>query len=286
MDRIQSFEGQRQEDGAYRGVVASVWRWGRDGECWLSHKTPTFRSLKRRREALQQRLDWADRFRRSLYRFNGVRSTALLALLTLLVLIGAAAFTSVFHSNNHVESTADYASQLVSIAEVVGAIVGILIAVVVFAVQFHGERSGSSSGLMRFLIRWESLVPLAGVMLAFVVAQLVVSIIAVDWWPKLALGMATINLVCIPVVVGLSIYLFHRMLNSVAVDHIQQGVVPGIGYEFGRHLDFQSYWVSMDMQFRGLQPGQPDGRGPEKVSGPGKGGPEKVGPEKVSGTFL
>lgn len=254
-----TFEADRvRTDGAYSGITASVWRWGRDGERWLSQKTPSLRDIRISCKAVAPATLGRGGIPAFLYPYQGIRKVTLLSFLLLSILLGIAALAAILFAPSSPNEYTNAANVLLPTAEVIGAVIGILIAVIVFAVQYHGESNRDASQLMRFLIRWEGFVLIAGLTLAFVGSQIIASIIGALWWEPIVYGMAAVDVIGVPIAIWLTIYLFHRMLNSVTADFFGQGVMPGLTYEFDRHLDIQSRWSAMNYRYYGILGNKPE----------------------------
>jgi len=186
-----------------------------------------------------------------MYGFHTIKATSALFGATLTVVLVLAGVVGITVDEATLASLKGLPELTLAIAGVLGGVIGILIAIIVFAVQFHGEPSRDVLQLMRFLIRWEGLVPIAGLTLAFVTAQVVVAIFGTLWWERLTYGMAVVDLFGTPLAVWTVIYLFHRMLYSITTDFFTQGVMPGLTVEYIAKLDRDSRWVAMDRALYG-----------------------------------
>lgn len=241
-----SCEAERlRTDGAYSGFLARIWRSGRDGEKWLSQKTQSLRQIRRERGPIIKNPTLGDRLRLFLYRYHSIKATSILSGVLLAGLLLLASAVGLLVDDKTLEKIAGLSELILGISGVFGSIIGILIAVVVFAVQFHGGPRRDASKLMRFLIRWEALVPIAGIGLTVVAVQIVAAVIGTLWWQQIIYGLAVADLIVIPITVWLVLYLFHRMLYSITTDFFTEGVMPGLTVEHVTRLDWDSYWVAM-----------------------------------------
>lgn len=185
-----------------------------------------------------------------MHRIHTLRARAGAALVLLVAVVAFAIGGGALAAGSGVRSDDHLYEALLTVAEVLGGVTGILIAVVVFGVQFHGERLGELSFLVRYLGRYEGLVPIAALTLAVIAANLLVALIASIWLPHAARLMVVLDLFLAPLVLVLTLWLFYRMVVSVSGDFFREGLLPGLTWEYLRGIDEEAFVAAMDETFR------------------------------------
>lgn len=212
--------------------------WKRD---WISWRTCGNGGVRQSGEDRQP--SFADRWYQFLHRLHSFQSSVILAA-GLAILLPACSFAIAGFAGAHQDDgsvAAGHARTLMAVAGILGAVAGILFAVVVFGIQFHGERLGRTAFLVRYLGRREGFVPLAGFVLGIIGANVVVSLISELLLPTAATVHVVLNLAFAPLVLGVTLWLFHRMVASVSGDFLRDSVLPGIGWEYEVALDREIY---------------------------------------------
>lgn len=200
----------------------------------------------RRRAPNSDTPNLAERFHRLLHRFHSVQASLVLALgVTVAAVLASIVAGAVFGSLGRDSSPSSVGSALLTTAEVLGGVAGLLFAALVFGVQFHAERLGQASFLVRYLARREGIVPIAGFTLAVIAANLFVGLMTMKFMTPAALAMAALDIVLVPVVFLLTIWLMYRLVAVTSGDFFEQSLKPGLTWEYQRGLDEELHRAQM-----------------------------------------
>ncbi len=216
-------------------VIGDVWHTITGSPDWLSQQAESPRDVRRRRERAEE-VPVSERWRCWLHaRYSLTASTRLAAEVMVLLVGGSLAFGASFPITNPPANLLFVATVLTTTAEVLGGIAGILFAVIVFGIQFQGERLGRLSFLVRYLRRHEGLLPLAGLALAVVGSNIIVSLMS-GRLPNAAVPLAIADCLLVPLVLWVVLYLLHRMVILVS-ERAVETYLPGLAWEYETAMD-------------------------------------------------
>jgi hypothetical protein len=196
-----------------------------------------------------------ERFQRLVRPFNSFTASLLLAVCLVAMMIApsvAAGFLAPVpgppQGADRVDSS-DLGGTLLTVAEVLSGVSGILFAVIVFGIQFHGERLGHTSFLIHYFGRREAVLPLAAATLAVVGANVLTSLLAQAWQPAAAVPMAAVDLVMVPAVLIVTLWLLHRMIASISGDFLDDSMVSWLLWEYSLTVQDEVYLGRMQAAF-------------------------------------
>lgn len=204
---------------------------------WLSARV-------RRRNSLPKRLRWWGRgyrlegFQCVLHRLHPFSRSALLGSAIVATTFSIVLLWSLF--TDRVVTTdraASLTAWLATASEVLAGLGGLLFAVIIFALQFHAQRLGHTAFLVRYLPRREGLVPIAAFLLGTLLSFLLVQLLASAGLSTVVIPMAWWGAILLFIVFLLVLWLFYRMVASIAGDFIRKSVIPGLTFEYERLLD-------------------------------------------------
>ncbi len=128
---------------------------------------------------------------------------------------------------------------LLTVAEILGGVSGLLFAAIVFGMQFHGDKLGHSVFAVRYLSRREGVVPIAAMSMGVIGANALGGLVATQWLPGVAVGIAVLDFLLVPLVLIATLWLLNGLVVGVSGDFFEQTLVPGLTWEYERALEVE-----------------------------------------------
>lgn len=210
-----------------------------DRPVWLSSSAPTLREIRAKRRRTEQ-IGWAERFRRRIHSWHTFQASSAVAGVSLVSIVVMALCGELLREGGISNNGAADGQLLATIAGVLGGGTGMLFAVIVFGLQFQGSRLGELAFLVRFFRRREGLMPIAGFALAVVGANAIVALLCRLGFADATIGMAVLDVVLVPTVLWLALYLLYRMAIVVS-EHPLRSYLAALTWEYQLVLDEQVF---------------------------------------------
>ncbi len=219
-------------------ILHDARRWFGEGPDWLSDHVDSVRDIRHRRLSAGG-TPGSDDIYLLLRWFESFKVNVLLGAAVLLVLVSTSLIYGILADQGLVASPFRSLSEtLGTVAQVLGGIAAIAFAVIVFGIEFHAGRLKENAYLFRYMRGRGGFIPIAAFSLGVVGANALVPLMC-EWWPASSVPLACLDGPLVVLVLGLTLWLLHRMVFSVSED-FPQGILPSLLRDYHLALDEDS----------------------------------------------